>query len=293
VNPAFIDFANHWGFAVIPARPFRPQDKAANECGIGVIQRQFFQLVRDKTFYSLIELNDCFRIYLERLNGAVMKDWGVTRQDRFAGERHLLKACPAQNWETADWKPAKVHADCHVQVLKKFYSVPYKFVGREVRIKITSKLIEVFDRDLNPLAAHARLLGKETHSTDSRHYPEEKVALVQFSVQLALKKAERIGPEASKLVGHLLTGQYPLKYLRRVQGILRLHQSSRVSREALEHASKMAMTFNKTQFGYIQTTAQYFDKSGNKPNVVRTAPRREASSVYLHNSFEREDTSDQ
>ncbi|OFZ11208.1 MAG: hypothetical protein A2Z20_10990 [Bdellovibrionales bacterium RBG_16_40_8] len=64
---------------------------------------------------------------------------------------------------------------------KKFYSVPYNFVGREVRVKITAKLIEIFDQDLNSLAAHARLFGKEIYSTDKRHYPEEKVALTQFS----------------------------------------------------------------------------------------------------------------
>lgn len=306
VNPAFVDFANHWGFAVIPARPKRPRDKGANECGIGVIQRQFFQEVREKAFYSLAELNRAFREYIDRLNQAVMKDWGTTRLERFEGERHLLKPCPAQNWESAEWKSAKVHADCHVQVLKKFYSVPYTYVGREVRVKVTAKLIEVFDRDLNPLAAHARLLGKELYSTEAKHYPAEKVAQVGFSVSQAQRQAERIGPETARLVDHLLSGPHPLRYLRRVQGILRLEQSGRVSREGLEHASRLGMTFNKTQFGYIQSTAEYFDKNGNRPSVVRTAPRREASSMYLHkpqstqsdcvqdgNSFEREEMNDQ
>ena len=219
VSPAFIDFANHWGFAVIPARPYKPRDKAGNESAIGVIQRQFYQEVRGRTFYSLAELNSAFREYLERLNSVVMKDWGVSRRDRFEGERGLLKPCPLTNWEQAEWRSAKVHADCHVQVLKKFYSVPHRYVGREVRVRVTSKLIEVFDTDMNPIAAHARLLGKETHSTDSRHYPEEKVALTQFSVQLALREAEKIGPETTRLVAELLGGSYPLRYLRRVQGI--------------------------------------------------------------------------
>jgi len=288
VNPAFIDFANHWGFAVIPARPYQPRDKAGNESAIGVNQRQFFQEVRDRKFYSLDELNQCYRLYLERLNGALMKDWGVSRLDRFAGEREMLKPCPLENWEAAEWKAAKVHADCHVQILKKFYSIPYKFVGREVRVKVTAKLIEVFDRDLNPLAAHARLLGKELYSTDPKHYPEEKVAQVGFSVQQALRQAERVGPETTKLVEHLLNGPYPLKYLRRVQGILRLQQSARVTALGLEHAARMGMTYNKTQFSYIQATAEYFDKNGNRPSVVRTAPKRDASTMHLHNSFERE-----
>jgi transposase len=289
VNPAFVDFANHWGFAVIPARPFKPRDKAANECGIGVIQRQFFQSMREKIFYSLDDLNRSFREYLETLNTSMMKDWGVSRAERFAGERDLLNVCPAKNWEISEWKSPKVHADCHVQVLKKFYSVPYRNVGQEVRVRVTSKLIEIFDQELNPLCAHGRLLGKETYSTDERHYPEEKFALTQFSVQLALREAERVGVETTKLVSDLLNGSYPLRYLRRVQGILRIFQSGRTTREGLEHACKMGMTFKKTQFSYIKATAEYFDRTGNRPSVVRSAPKREASSIYLHNSFEREE----
>jgi transposase len=282
VNPAFIDFANHWGFAVIPARPERPRDKAGNEAGIGVVQRQFFPEVRNQTFYSLDELNRSFWTYLKRLNMAEMKDWGVSRVERFAGEKHLLKACPTENWELAEWRISKVHADCHVQVAKKFYSVPYKYIGREVRVRITVKLIEVFDQDLNPLAAHAKLVGRETHSTDPRHYPEEKVALVQFSVQHAIRESEKIGSETSRLIKHILGGAYPLRYLRRAQGILRLYQSRHVTREALEHACKMGMTYQKTQFPYIQSTVQYFDKNGLKPSVVRSAPIREKESIYLH-----------
>jgi transposase len=284
VNPTFIDFANHWGFAVVPARPYRPRDKGANESGIGVIQKQFFQEVRDRVFYNLSELNFAFAEYLKRLNSAVMKDWGVSRQERFAGEKSLLKPCPPSNWEMAEWKTAKVHADCHVQVMKKFYSVPYRSVGREVRVRLTAKLVEIFDQDLGRLAGHARLLGRETHSTDPLHYPEEKLALTQFSVQSAILQSEKVGPETAKLVGELLSGSYPLKYLRRVQGILRLYQAARVSREALEYACKMGMTFNKHQFPYIQATAEYFDKNGNRPSAVKLAPVREKGSVYLHNN---------
>jgi transposase len=283
VNPSFVDFANHWGFAVIPARPYRPRDKGANESAIGVVQKQFYQEVRDRKFYSLEELNNAFREYLERLNSAVMKDWGVSRRDRFEGERELIKPCPKDNWEQAEWRKAKVHADCHVQVLKKFYSVPYAFVGREVRVRITSKLIEIFNEDLGSVASHARLHGKEIYATNSSHYPAEKVALTQFSVQLALREAEKVGEETLRLVTELLSGSFPLKHLRRVQGILRLHQTARVTRLALEHAAKMAMQFNKLQYQYVQNTAEYFDRNGNRPTVVRSAPKRELDQMYLHN----------
>ena len=220
-----------------------------------------------------------------------MKDWGVSRLERFEGEKHLLKPCPDQNWEQSEWRTAKVHADCHVQIMKKFYSVPYRFVGREVRVRITTKMIDVFDQDLNALAVHIKLVGKETHSTDPRHYPEEKLALTQFSVQVALREAEKIGPETLKVVSILLEGSFPLKYLRRVQGILRLKQSNKVTTNALEHACRLAQTFSKLNDGYIKATAEHFDKTGNRPVIVRSAPKRDPSEIYLHNPIpKREET---
>jgi len=95
VNPTYCDFANHMGFAVLPARPFKARDKAAGESNIGVIQRDFFQEVRNRTFYSLADLNTAFRHYLERLNHAVMKDYGISRAQRFEGEKEGLKDLPS------------------------------------------------------------------------------------------------------------------------------------------------------------------------------------------------------
>jgi transposase len=68
VNPTYCDFANHMGFAVLPARPRKPRDKGSGETHIGVVQRGFFQEVRNRVFYSLHELNQTLRDYLQRLN---------------------------------------------------------------------------------------------------------------------------------------------------------------------------------------------------------------------------------
>ena len=176
-----------------------------------------------------------------------------------------------------------------MQVIKKFYSVPFQNVCREVRVRLMSKLVEVFDQDLNPLAVHGRLYSRETHSTNPCHYPEEMVALTQCGVQQALREASKVGPATEKLIGHLLSGSYPLKYLRRAQGILRLHRSNLVSREGLEHACKLGLTFNKYYQPYIQSTAEYFDRSGNRPSVVKGASIREAGSIYLHNTIPEEE----
>ncbi len=53
INPQYCDFANHCGFAVLPARVRTPRDKACVEASIGVIQRDFFDRCLRKKFYSL------------------------------------------------------------------------------------------------------------------------------------------------------------------------------------------------------------------------------------------------
>jgi transposase len=280
VNPGFVDFANHWGFAVIPARPYKPRDKAANESGIGVIQRSFYQEVRNQIFYSLNDLNQKFREFLERFNHQLMKEYGVSRWDRFQVEKAQLKPLAEKDYELCEWKTSKVHADCHIQLENKFYSVPFQYVGRTVRVRLTTRLIEIFSEEQLSLAVHARLTGKERVSTQEGHYPEKKVGLTRFEVKHAKTEADRIGPETRALMEELFNTDCPLRYLRRAQGILRLVQSSQVSKEALEYACKQGRIFNKTNYDYIKSTAKFYHINGNRPVIV--APKRELSQVHLH-----------
>lgn len=284
VNPTFVDFANHWGFAVIPARPYSPRDKAKNESAIGVIQRQFYQEVRERTFYSLRELNVEFRKYCDRLNCDKMKDHGgVTRLERFANEKSLLKPLALQDYEISICKDAKVHSDCHVQVEKNFYSVPHLFVGRSVRVKIKAKLIEIFDDSLNVLAVHVRLVGSGKYSTVEAHYPEAKVQASRFEIKYVKAEALKVGPETVKLIEDIVGGEYPLRYLRRAQGIVRLAQSGQVKAVSLEYASRQAMLFKKTNYAYVKSAAEHYEAHGNRPASVSAAPIRSLDEINLHN----------
>ncbi|MGH7828722.1 MAG: IS21 family transposase [Candidatus Binatia bacterium] len=279
VNPTYSDFANHMGFAVLPARPVKPRDKAAGESNIGVVQRGFFQEVRNRTFYSLPELNGVFRNYLERLNHAVMKDYGVSRAERFSEEKKTLRPLPVSRFELSEWRAAKVHPDCHIQVEKNFYSVPFIYVGQKVRVRLTEKMVEVFNEDSQPIAAHGRLSGMGKFSTFDAHYPEAKLSVARFEVRHAKGEAQRLGPHVEKLVEKLLSGEHPLRHLRRVQGILRLAKYHPLTPQALDHACQRALTFHKTRLAYIKDCALFFVAHGQRPKLL--TPQREPDTVHL------------
>ena len=279
-NPTYCEYANHTGFCVLPARPYKPRDKACVEATIGAIQRGFFQEARAQIFYTLEELNWAFREYLVRFNQTVMKDHGASRDERFVEEKKHLKALPQSRFELCEWRQAKVHPDCHIQVERNFYSVPYAAVGQSVRVRIGSKVIEIFSGDAEPLAAHPRLIGKGRFSTQEQHYPEQKLGIKRFEVCSAQAQARRIGPHTDKLVESLISADYPLRHLRRIQGILRLSSSEQVSKEALEYAAQKALAFGKPRFAYVKSCAEYFAANGTRLTLAR--PERHPDSVYLH-----------
>ncbi len=280
VNPTYCDFANHMGFAVLPARPYKPRDKGSGETHIGVIQRGFFQEVRDRVFYSLHELNQTLKDYLDRLNCEVMKDYGVSRTQRFEEEKKQLKALPPSPFEMSEWRSAKVHPDCHIQVEKNFYSVPFIYVGQKVRVRLTEKMVEVFNEDSQSLTAHTRVRGIGQFSTYDFHYPEKKLAVARFEIHHALAQAKQLGPPVEQLVEQLFCGSHPLRHLRRVQGILRLAKRYPITPEALDHACQRAMSFNKTRLSYIKDCALYFVAHGQRPTLL--TPQRKLDCVHLH-----------
>lgn len=283
-NPTYCEYANHMGFAVLPARPYSPKDKASVESHIRVIQRGFFSRVRNQTFHSLFDLNQELKSYLTELISAEMKDYGVSRLERFEFEKPNLKPLPREKFERREWKTSKVHPDCHIQVQRHFYSVPHKYVGRQVRVRISHRLVEIFGGDLASIATHIRLQGKRgQYATNDKHYPDEQVGVARYEVKHGKKQAQKIGPKTKELVDDLLSGPHPLRFLRRVQGILRLYTSGRVGRDSMEYAARQSLSFDRKNFGYFQSCALHFEANGAKPVVQ--APKRDLQTVYLkHNN---------
>ncbi len=95
-------------------------------------------------------------------------------------------------------------------------------------------MVEAFNEDCQPLAAHGRLHGVSKFSTFAAHYPEHKLSVARFEVRHGQERAKKLGPHVEKLVEQLFDTDYPLRHLRRVQGILRLVKSRLITPQALD-----------------------------------------------------------
>jgi len=68
LNPTYYNFALHCGFGIVPARPYKPRDKAKVENAVQVAQRWIVAALRHHKFFSLEELNLAIRELLAKLN---------------------------------------------------------------------------------------------------------------------------------------------------------------------------------------------------------------------------------
>ena len=80
VNRTYADMAAHYRTAIIPARPYKPRDKAKVEVGVQVVQRWILARLRNRRFFSLAELNRAIRELVDQLNDRPMRGWGTTRR---------------------------------------------------------------------------------------------------------------------------------------------------------------------------------------------------------------------
>lgn len=240
INREFARFAEYFGLAPIPARPGKPKDKNLIEGALGIFWRWLRPKVRSRTFFSLSELNAFVRDHVEIFNNRVQRKYGMSRSSRFdLAERSCLKALPEAAFESAEWKKAKVHPDCHIQVEWNFYSVPYKLRGQEVEVRMTRSFIEIFS-GLDRIALHQKLHRSQRgrYAFDKAHLPAVHLAMQEFVPAKVIEDAGIIGTETHRLISKLIKeSSHPYLYLRRCLGIVRL--KNKYTAQKVESASKV------------------------------------------------------
>jgi hypothetical protein len=249
INQAYTKLAAHYEVAVVPARVRTPKDKAIVERTIQIFQRWFYMLVRNRTFTSLVELNQCLREHLVLFNQKQHRVFKTTREAMFAQEKPYLKPLPQDPYKVAIHRKATLSRDCHFIFEKNFYSAPHKYRGKELDVWATATIVEVYC-GAERLAVHMRRPGQGQFATDTSHYPPEQQAYAEEDLQKVFWRAERIGPQCEKLIKDLLSGQYPLKHFRRAQGILAL--AINYGALALEQACQVANLFEVRNVQYIE-----------------------------------------
>jgi hypothetical protein len=268
INPAYTRLAEHYGFAVVPARVRTPKDKAVVERTVQIFQRWFFFRVRHRTFTSLVEINQSLKEHVDVFHRRKHRIFARTRLEMFESEKSALKALPEHRYQVATYWKANLHPDCHLSFDHNFYSAPYALRGKQLDVWATASTIEIYHLGKR-VALHARLNAQRRFVTDPKHYPPEHQAYYEATPTWVREQGEKHGPETARLINGILGSPYPLKYLRRAQGILRL---AKVYGPAnLEMAAARANSLNQNTYPFIERLLKH---GCLRESAVQRTPRR-------------------
>lgn len=225
INRTYGAMATHYGVGVLPARPYKPRDKAKVEAGVRFAQSWILGRLRHQTFFSLAECNAAITLAMRRMNERPMRKLGVSRKELFEQiERGALQALPDDDWEFAEWRRARVNLDYHIEVHDFLYSVPHKLIRAEVDVRVTARAIEIFHRGAR-VGVHQRRYMGARHGTDPDHMPASHRHYADWSPERFGRWAGKFGPNTEGLIAAVLASRkHPEQGFRTCLGILRLYR---------------------------------------------------------------------
>ncbi len=255
INKTLAAMAQHYNIAVIPTRIAKPKDKAKVENAVLQAQRRILATLRNRTFFSLIELNEAIAEETKRLNERPMAAINKSRHDLFIEiEKPLLKPLPEERFVIASWTKAKVHIDYHVKVEKIYYSVPYTLIGETVDIRYTGDVVEIYHKGKR-VASHIKTNKSGTFVTQNLHMPTEHRQYLEWTPARIKLWGQKIGPNTRTLMEEIMNHRvHPEQGFRSCLGIIRL--SKAYSPERVENACKRVLEIGAYNYKSVKSLLQ-------------------------------------
>jgi hypothetical protein len=244
-NPKFLAFATHYGFTPRACRVRRSQTK-------GKVERPFWyvetNLLNGRTFRTLEHLNEVTAWWLSHV--ADVRVHRETKQrplDRYAEERPHLIALPATPYDVSTVEYRVVNVEGCVVYRQNSYSVPWRYIGQALPVRVTETAVIVYSSQLEEVARHGLVPRGQTgqRCVQSAHRPSADPR--QHEGMLRERFAE-LGPVAARFLDGLLASQ---RYGRE-QAVKVLALQSSYARADVLAALERAVRFGAYSLGAVE-----------------------------------------
>jgi len=256
INATFQEVGAHYGVAIIPARPYRPRDKAKVEVGVQIVERWIMARLRKERFTSLAALNERIAELVELANHKPFKKLEGSRASMFQEiDRPALRPLPEVPYEFASWRRATVNIDYHVEVERHYYSVPYQLAREVVEVRLSATTVEMFFKNKR-VASHLRRYERGRHSTEPAHMPDSHRRYLEWTPGRIVSWANKNGPSTGEFIDQLLLSRpHPEQGFRSALGVMRLAKKYGPAR--LEAACARALALRSFSYSSVASMLQH------------------------------------
>ena len=253
LNESFADFAEHYSTSILPARAYRPRDKSLVENAVRLTYTRIYARLRAQNFTSLEALNASILIALEMHNSVPLKGRNYSRRDQFNDiEKSALAPLPALRYELKKQFFATVMKNGHVSLGpdKHYYSVPYRFIGKKIKILYSRHSVEIF-YNYERIALHSRVMQPYAYTTQKDHLASAHRFVSEWTPEKFIQWAASIHDDVKSYITEILNGkQHPEQAYKSCIGILSF--SRKVGNERLIRACQRALSYGLYNYKTIQ-----------------------------------------
>jgi transposase len=253
INETFADFAEHYGTTILPARAYRPRDKALVENAVRISYTRIYARIRGNNYYSLEELNAAIRAVLEDHNNTLLKGRNYTRRQQYEEiERSALMPLPPLKYELKKQYSGTVGKNGHVGLGpdKHYYSVPYRFIGKKVKLLYSRHSVEIY-YSYERIALHNRTKSAYHYTTDKDHLASTHRFVSDWTPERFISWAEGIHEDVRLYILKILDRkQHPEQAYKSCVGILSF--TNKVGKERLIKACQRALGYGLYNYKTIQ-----------------------------------------
>lgn len=243
LNRSYAELEKHYGFVCDPTKIRTPRHKGKVERSVLIVRQQ---VLAGRNFNDIEEAN-AYALRWCRFEVALRpsRTTGQPPFEKFIKEeKSVLLPLPLEDYRCPVWQKAKVHRDHHVVFEGSFYSVPNQYIGQELWIRATDRIVDVYCDQIK-VKTHIRCQSRGQWITDQQDYPKKAIAFLEKDKDHCLKQAQEIGPSTYEFLVNVL--QSPaLLHQRKAQAILRFSEKYGALR--LEAACKRALSFDNKAY---------------------------------------------
>jgi transposase len=167
----WVAFRSHYGFDAFYCQPGHEgsHEKGGVEGEGGRFRRS--HCVPMPVVDSIDELNELLEAWDDADDARRVGNRTMSVGHDWAFERELLRPLPTESFDTALTLTPRVDRYAQVMVRCNQYSVPARFIGHRLRVKLSASAVTVFDRN-TVVARHQRAVGRGVKVLDLDHYLE-------------------------------------------------------------------------------------------------------------------------
>jgi transposase len=253
LNDNFAAFAEHYHTFGFPTRTYKPKDKALVEGAVKIIYTTIFSKIDSKVYHSLDDLNIDILQHLQVHNNSLLTGQKYSRLQQFEElEKQTLQPLNPYPFELMSVQLSTVNKYGHVllSVDKRYYSVPFKLIGKRLKIKYSTRKLSVYD-DIEIVAVHDRFSGKgHKYITIQDHLASQHKYLSEWNPQKFMEMATAIDEVVANYISKILSREmYPEQSYKSCSGVLNL--AKRVGNQRLINACRRADGYGLYNYGII------------------------------------------